>query len=426
MRIADLEKTSMATLLAWLRRPVAETLQRRRRVAAIIDRVRSQGDTALRALTVQYDGVHRTPLSYRRAEIRRAANRVSPAVRRALAHAACNIERFHAACYRVREAVVTVEPGVQVWREFRAIDRIGMYIPGGAAAYPSTVLMCGIPARIAGCTTLVAATPPSRDGLNPAVALACEMVECDHVYAIGGAQAIAALAYGTTSIDPVDKIVGPGNAWVAEAKRQVFGTVAIDMPAGPSEIMVIADATARASFLAADLLSQLEHAPDAQAVLLATSRALRDATRRAVMRQASALSRRAILRRSMAISALVYAPRMSLLIELANRYAPEHLEIVTQHPRRICAQIRHAGSVFLGPYSSEPLGDYATGANHTLPTNGAARAFGPLGVDSFGTWMQVQSVSRRGCARLATTVQTLAMAEGFDGHAQAVRMREDR
>lgn len=426
MRIVDLEKSSIETLLAWLRRPVADTVQRRRRVAAIIERVRRDGDAALRALTAQYDGVQRTRLLYTRAEIRRAANRVSPEVRRALAHAVRNIERFHAACYRAREAVVTVEPGVQVWREFRAIDRIGMYIPGGAAAYPSTVLMCGIPARIAGCTTLVATTPPSRDGLNPAVALACDMVECDHIYAVGGAQAIAALAYGTTSIHAVDKIVGPGSAWVAEAKRQVFGAVAIDMPAGPSEIMVIADATARADWIAADLLSQLEHAPDAQAVLLTTSRTVRDATQRAMMRQCRTLSRQSILRRSMAISALVYAPRMSMLIELANRYAPEHLEIVTQHPRRICAQIRHAGSVFLGPYSTEPLGDYATGANHTLPTNGAARAFGPLGVESFGTWMQVQSVSRRGCARLATTVQTLAMAEGFDGHAQAVRIREDR
>lgn len=426
MKRFDLQKVSIEALLAWLRRSEAQNRQLQRRVAAIIDRVRREGDAAVRALTAEYDGVRRAQLAYSRAELRRAASRVSPTVRRALTHAARNIERFHSACYRAREAVVTVEPGVRIWREFRPVDRVGMYIPGGAASYPSTVLMCGVPARIAGCRELVATTPPSREGLSPAVAWAAEMVEADALYAVGGAQAIAALAYGTQTIRAVDTIVGPGSAWVAEAKRQVFGAVRIDVPAGPSEVMVLADDTARADYIAADLLSQLEHAPDAQAVLLTTSRALCDGVRCCVLRQAEGLSRRAILRRSIAISALVYAPRMDLLIDAVNRYAPEHLEIVTRRPQTIVQKIRHAGSVFLGPYSTEPLGDYATGANHTLPTNGAARAFGPLGVESFGKWMQVQSVSQHGFRRLATTVATLATAEGFDGHANAVRIREGK
>lgn len=426
MKRFDLSKDSPELVLKWLRRRGGDSAQVADRVAVIIARVRRQGDRAVKQYTAQFDKVNRASIICDTADIRRQARKVPADLRKALLHAARNIEKFHSACLRLREPLCQVEPGVSVWREFRGIDRVGIYVPGGRASYPSTVLMGGIPARVAGCREVVVATPISKEGIAPAIALACEIAGIDTVYAMGGAQAVAALAYGTESVVAVDKIVGPGNAWVTEAKRQVYGAVDIDMPAGPSEVMVLADSSAEPAHVAADMLSQLEHATDAQAVLVSTNVRLLAAVEKEVLLQLKTLSRKDILKESVKVSALITAPTVAAMVSIANAFAPEHLEIVMRNPRAVLKKIRHAGSVFLGPWSSEPLGDYATGANHTLPTNGAARAFGPLGIESFGKWMQVQEVSRTGFKRLEKTVARLAEAEGLGAHCNAILIRSEK
>lgn len=426
MKKFDLSKDSPESVLKWLRRRGGDPVQLAERVAAIIARVRRHGDRAVKHYTAEFDHVRRASIIYSAADIRRQARKVPTDLRKALQHAARNIEKFHAACLRLREPACQVEPGVSVWREFRAIDRVGIYVPGGLASYPSTVLMGGIPARVAGCREVVVATPIAQEGIAPVIALACELAGIDTVYAMGGAQAVAALAYGTATVVAVDKIVGPGNAWVTEAKRQVYGAVDIDMPAGPSEVMVLADASAEPAHVAADMLSQLEHATDAQAVFVSTNAWMLASVEAEVLRQLKTLSRTDILQESIKNSALISAPTVAAMTDMANAYAPEHLEIVLRNPRGVLKKIRHAGSVFLGPWSSEPLGDYATGANHTLPTNGAARAFGPLGIESFGKWMQVQEVSRAGFKRLEKTVTRLAEAEGLHAHRNAITIRSER
>ncbi len=423
MKRFDVRTTPIADVMRFLARPANAERALSAQVAAILDCVRRTGDRALAKYSRQFDGHAPTSLLLSRAQLRAAANRTPRAVKRALQHAARNIETFHRASWSGTSRRVTVESGVTVWRAFRAVDRAGLYIPGGSASYPSTVLMCGIPARVAGCREIVAVTPPAPDGLAPAVALACEMLELDACYQVGGAQAIAALAYGTKTIAAVHTIVGPGNAWVAEAKRQVYGVVNIDLPAGPSEIMVVADAAAQPAWIAADLLSQLEHDPLAQAVCVCLHAKLLDAVAAQLTAQMRTLPRRAIIGQSLRTSTLIRATSRTSALEMINAYAPEHLELMVTSPERWVPHIRHAGSIFLGPYATEPLGDYATGANHTLPTNRAARAFGPLGVDMFGKWMQVQHVTRAGFARLARTVTCLAQSEGFAAHARAVTIR---
>lgn len=425
MKTFDLETTDIADVMQFLGRSKADDQAIAKKVATIVAQVRKTGNRALKAYIRTLDHAKSVSIIYSAAKLRRQAAKCPRDVKQALAHAARNIERFHTSCLRRSESPCIVEPGIRVWREFRAIDRVGVYVPGGRASYPSTVLMGAIPARVAGCREVVVATPIATE-ISPVVAQACLMAGVDTVYAMGGAHAIAALAYGTETVIAVDKIVGPGNRWVTEAKQQVYGAVDIDMPAGPSEVMVLADATANAAHVAADMLSQLEHAPDAQAVLVTTNAALIGKVERELRRQMKLLPRYAILKDSVAISALIKAPSVVQMVAMANAYAPEHLEIVTRQPQAILKQIRHAGSVFLGPWSSEPLGDYATGANHTLPTNGAARAFGPLGIESFGKWMQVQEVSRQGFKRLEKTVTCLARAEGLEAHRRAITIRSEK
>ncbi|PIR20968.1 MAG: histidinol dehydrogenase [Deltaproteobacteria bacterium CG11_big_fil_rev_8_21_14_0_20_47_16] len=421
MKQFDLKTAEIEDVMAWLKRSSDDERQLPEQVARIVSRVRRGGDKALKDCIHKLDQVARPSIIYSAADIRRQAARCSPKLRSALTRAARNIQKFHSHCLK-RERVCTVESGVQVWREFRAIDRVGVYVPGGRASYPSSLLMGAIPARVAGCREVVVATPISGK-IAPAVAAACEIAGVDTVYAMGGAHAIAALAYGTETVISVHKIVGPGNRWVTEAKRQVYGVVDIDMPAGPSEVMVLADHTAEASYVAADMLSQLEHAPDAQAVLVTTDAALAMAVQTEIKTQLQHLSRCDIVMAALKKSAVIIAPNEASMVEMANAYAPEHLELMTRNPRACLKRIRHAGSVFLGRWSSEPLGDYATGANHTLPTSGGARAFGPLGIESFGKWMQVQDVSRAGLKRLAPIVATLADAEGLDAHKNAVLIR---
>lgn len=425
MKIFDLNTTDVVQVMRFLRRHTAADSKVVKKVATIVAEIRKNGDRALTSYIQRLDGALSPSIICSQTQLRRRAAQCPRDVQRALAHAARNIERFHTACLRQRETVCQVEPGIQVWREFRAIDRVGIYVPGGRASYPSTVLMGAIPARVAGCREVVVATP-IVDEISPIIAQACVMAGVDTVYAMGGAHAIAALAYGTEAVAAVDKIVGPGNRWVTEAKQQVYGAVDIDMPAGPSEVMVLADTSANAAHVAADMLSQLEHSPDAQAVLVTTDAALIGKVERELQCQMKRLSRYAILKDSVAISALIKAPSVVQMVAMANAYAPEHLEIVTRKPQAILKHIRHAGSVFLGPWSSEPLGDYATGANHTLPTNGGARAFGPLGIESFGKWMQVQEVTRQGFKRLEKTVAALAAAEGLDAHRNAVLIRSEK
>jgi histidinol dehydrogenase len=336
-----------------------------------------------------------------------------------------NIERFHEVQVPAAEQWVDVAPGIHVGRVWRPLDRVAAYVPGGEAAYPSSLLMAAVPARLAGVRRLVVATPAGRAGtLSPALLAAAAMSGVEELYVMGGAQAIAALAFGTESVAPVDKIVGPGNAWVTAAKLEVFGEVAIDMPAGPSEVMVLADDSAHPAHVAADLLSQAEHGADSPAVLVTDSGSLADAVEVELARQLPSLPRQELLGRSLGSAGLIVDARdLDDAIDFVNEYAPEHLSIVVRDDATVVDRIRAAGSVFVGPYAPESAGDYATGSNHVLPTGRLARSFGPLAVESFGHWVQVQRVSRDGLAAIRRTVATIAEAEGLVAHREAVEAR---
>ncbi len=338
-----------------------------------------------------------------------------------------NIERFHAMQVPEAEQWVDVAPGIRVGRAWRPLRRVAAYVPGGGAAYPSSLLMSAIPARLAGVAEFVVATPASRDGtLSPALLGAAGLMEVDELLVIGGAQAIAALAYGTQSIRPVDKIVGPGNAWVTAAKLEVLGVCAIDMPAGPSEVMVVADASADPRHVAADLLSQAEHGPDSPAILVTPSAALADAVEAEIARQLPTLPRQAELQASLASAGtIVETGTLAEAIAFANDYAAEHLSVVMEDDAAVVDQIRNAGSLFLGAYAPESAGDYATGSNHVLPTGRLARAYGALGVESFGRWLQLQRVTKEGLASVRETVGVVAEAEGLTAHRRAVEIRFD-
>ncbi len=387
------------------RRPVAGDIQDQ--VSGIIGAVRDGGDRALADLTERYDGV-RLPTSRVPKEAWRAAlDGLDRSVREALTEASRRIEAVHRA-QQFHEEAVSVEPGVQVWREWRAFTRVGLYVPGGRTIYPSSVLMMAIPARMAGCEAIVLCSPPQRDGrVAPAILAAAALSGVTEVHAMGGAQAIAALAYGTESIRRVDKIIGPGNAYVTAAKLQVVGEVAIDMPAGPSEVVVISDGSAHPQWLAGDLRAQAEHSPDAIAVLVTTSRA--DAAALEDIPQGQVRG--------------FYCDGMADAIAFTNDFAPEHLTLACRDARRWLPQVTSAGSVFVGPYSPPAAGDYATGANHVLPTGGAARSFGALGVSDFGRAIQVQAIDATGIDAIAAVTDVLARLEALPWHARSVRLR---
>jgi histidinol dehydrogenase len=325
----------------------------------------------------------------------------------------------------IEEPSVETEEGVRVWRVWRPIARVGIYTPGGGALYPSCLLMAAIPARVAGCREIVVCTPPGPDGHVPAPVLAAAaLAGVTEVYAIGGVQAIAAMAFGTETIRRVDKIFGPGSSYVAAAKALVASEVAVDLPAGPSEVLIVADETAQPEWVAADLLAQAEHGPESACVLVATSPALVEAVRAAMARQIGQLATAGVIGASLRNNgALLLADAMDAALAFANEYAAEHLEIVTRDAAALLGQIEHAGSVFLGSWSAVAAGDYASGGNHTLPTAGYARGFGPLSVEAFGRKMQVQALEERGLRRLRDSIQTLATAEGLPGHAASVRAR---
>ena len=393
-------------------------------VSQIITRVRGEGDAALLAYCAQFDRVKLDTLEVTPQELDQAMQAVSPELIRILEKAAGNIRKFHQAQVR-NSFIINDSDGVVMGQKVIPMDRVGIYVPGGTAAYPSTVLMDSIPAKIAGCGEIIMVTPPGKDGsVNPAILAAAKIAGIDRIFKVGGAQAVAALAYGTESVPRVDKIVGPGNAFVAEAKRQVFGQVAIDMIAGPSEILVVADGTADPRFVAADLLSQAEHDKLASAVLVTDSQELASAVQQQIEEQLEKLERREIARASIDNNGkIIVAETLDVVIDIANAIAPEHLELCVDNPFDYLDKIRHAGSVFMGKYCPEALGDYLAGPNHTLPTSGTARFSSPLSVDDFVKKSQYTYYTPAALKRVARDVAYFAETEGLTAHARSAVIR---
>jgi histidinol dehydrogenase len=427
VRLADL---SSAERRALSDRSITATPEIRARARAIVEEVRDGGDAALRAANARFGGGLTEPagapaLTVPASRLREARDRLPRDLRAGLERMAANIERFHAAQVPPAEQWVEVEPGIRVGRVWRSLDRVAAYVPGGTAAYPSSLLMSAIPARLAGVGAYVVASPASSDGsLSPALLGAAGLMEVDELIVAGGAQAIGALAHGTASIARVDKIVGPGNAWVTAAKLEVLDACAIDMPAGPTEVLVVADDSADPGHVAADLLSQAEHGADSPALLVTPSDALADAVEVEVARQLPTLPRRAILAASLAAAGtVVISEDLDAALAFADDYAPEHLTVLVRDDEAALRRLRHAGSVFLGAYAPESAGDYATGSNHVLPTARGARAYGPLSVEAFGRWMQAQRVTRDGLAAILPAVAAVAEAEGLTAHRRAVEIR---
>ncbi|MBI3217941.1 MAG: histidinol dehydrogenase [Bacteroidetes bacterium] len=392
----------------------------------ILTRVKKSGDEALRELTKQFDGIALTNLAATTEEVNAAIASLPDSLKQSITQAAANIEKFHAA---QRNPVVQIEtmPGVTCWRKQVAIQSVGIYIPGGSAPLFSTVLMLGIPAKIAGCKEVVLCTPPATDGtIHPAILFAASLAGITKIYKVGGAQAIAAMAYGTATIPQVDKIFGPGNQYVTKAKQLInqSGT-AIDMPAGPSEVLVIADSQANPSFIAADLLSQAEHGADSQVVLVTKDAELVKKTEAALEEQLLQLPRQKIAREALKNSLAIVLSNDEQVIDFVNAYAPEHLIINTKDADALGERITNAGSIFLGAYSPESVGDYASGTNHTLPTNGYAKAYSGVSLDSFTKSITVQKLTKEGLDLLGPIVEEMAEAEQLKGHAQAVRVRRN-
>ncbi|HMR93881.1 MAG TPA: histidinol dehydrogenase, partial [Chitinophagaceae bacterium] len=358
------------------------------------------------------------------AEIKKAEKLISPALLAAMKTAAANISAFHAA-QALKEEVIETMPGVKCWRRSVPVEKAGLYIPGGTAPLFSTVLMLAIPARLAGCPEIVLCTPPQKDGtVHPAVLCAAQLSGVTKIFKAGGAQAIAAMAYGTESIPAVSKIFGPGNQFVTCAKQLVQRDgIAIDMPAGPSEVCVLADDTAHAAFVAADLLSQAEHGADSQVLLITTSEALAQQVQQETAKQLAALPRQALAFQSLQSSRIVVLAGIESAISMANQYAAEHLILACSNANAIAEKVTNAGSVFIGHYSPESVGDYASGTNHTLPTSGYARAYSGVSLDSFVKKITFQELTREGLSAIAGTVITMAEAEGLEAHAKAVKIR---
>ncbi|MGM9554523.1 MAG: histidinol dehydrogenase [Faecousia sp.] len=396
-------------------------------VSDIIAKVRSEGDAALRELTKRFDGAMLDELTVTEDEIAAALETVEPEFIKVLKQAAANITKFHAKQVR-NSFIINDSDGIVMGQKIIPLDRAGIYVPGGTAAYPSTVLMDCIPAKLAGCKEVVMVTPPGKDGkVNPAILAAARIAGVDRIFKVGGAQAVAALAYGTESIPKVDKIVGPGNAFVAEAKKQVFGVVAIDMIAGPSEILIIADGKSNPRFLAADMLSQAEHDKLASAVLVTDSAALAEKVAEELEKQLRVLPRRDIARASIdANGKIILVQDLDTAIEVANAIAPEHLELCVDAPFDYLDQIRHAGSVFLGRNCPEALGDYLAGPNHTLPTSGTARFSSPLSVDDFVKKTQYTYFTAAALGRVAESVAYFAEKEGLTAHARSAMIRSEK
>ena len=394
-------------------------------VSQVIAQVREQGDAALVELTQKFDRVTPDSIRVSKSDMDAASERLSEYMKQALEQAYANIAKFHKA-QKPQPIKVETQPGVLCEQVTRPIQKVGLYIPGGSAPLPSTVLMLGVPAQIAGCQKVVLCSPPP---IADEILYVAKLCNIDEVYNVGGGQAIAAMAYGTETVAKVDKIFGPGNAYVTEAKRQVsndFRGAAIDMPAGPSEVLVIADETADPEFIAADLLSQAEHGPDSQVVLVTPSPVLADQVADAVRSQLQQLSRADIAEKALASSLIVISESLTQAISISNYYGPEHLIVQTKNPRELLPLLDNAGSIFLGDWSPESAGDYASGTNHVLPTYGYTRTYSSLGLADFSKRMTVQELSAEGLQLLAPTVVTMAEAEGLDAHKRAVTIRVEK
>ncbi len=394
-------------------------------VAEVLVKVRSEGDAALFELTEKFDRVKPDSIRVSIKEINAAPERLTEQMKNALEQAYANISKFHKA-QKPQPIKVETQPGVVCEQITRPIQKVGLYIPGGSAPLPSTVLMLGVPAKIAGCRKVVLCSPPP---IADEILYVAKLCGIDEIYNVGGAQAIAAMAYGTETVSKVDKIFGPGNAYVTEAKRQVsndFRGAAIDMPAGPSEVLVLADETADPDFIAADLLSQAEHGPDSQVVLVTPSPIIADQVTDAIQRQLKKLSRAEITEKALASSLIIIAESLTQAVSISNFYGPEHLVVQTKNPRELLPLLNNAGSIFLGDWSPESAGDYASGTNHVLPTYGYTRTYSSLGLADFSKRMTVQELSAEGLKNLAPTIITMAEAEGLDAHKRAVTIRVEK
>ncbi len=407
-----------------LERPQMDLTGVRAAVSEILERVKSEGDRALTELTLEFDGVRISSLQVPEQEIGRAATEVPDDLKKAIALAMQNIEKFHEN-QRTDDRLVVTAPGIKCWTRTLPIDRVGLYVPGGSAPLFSTVLMLGIPAMLAGCREIILCTPPGGDGqVHPSILYCADMLGIEKVFRVGGAQAIAAMAYGTESIPLVDKIFGPGNPYVTVAKQLVsMDRVAIDMPAGPSELAVIADDTADPAFIAADLISQAEHGPDSQVLLVSSSPGLIEPVQKELSEQLAVLPRRELAEKSLANSRIVVLENRSDILDLVNEYAPEHLIIMCRDYGEAGIQITNAGSVFMGLYTPESAGDYASGTNHTLPTGGHARAYSGLGLSDYQKKISFQEISEEGLQNLGPAIMRMAAEEELAGHGNAVGIR---
>lgn len=427
MRILDWSTLDEAGRRAALARPGRGARSGVERLARdVIAEVRKGGDAALRLLTRRFDGVDLQTFAVAPQEFTEARSRISHEQIAALERAIANVQRYHQA-QAPRPLLLEIETGVRCEQIIRPIESVGLYVPAGTAPLPSAVVMLAVPARIAGVPRRILCTPPQRDGLvHPAVLAAAELCGISEVFKVGGAQAIAALAFGTESIPRVDKIFGPGNAWVTAAKTLIAGDPegpACDLPAGPSEVLIVADETAECELVAADLLAQAEHDPLAQTILLTQSRSLIERLSGEIARQRATLLRGTILDESLSCCRLILVPDLETALRVVNTYAPEHLMLEVRDSRRWLSEVQNAGSIFLGPWSAEPLGDYCSGPNHVLPTDGHARTLSGLSVRDFVKTIPVQEVSAAGIRALGPTAVVLAELEGLDAHASAVRRR---
>ncbi len=415
------EKSEYASLLA---RPVMDSSSLESAVQTVLLEVKSRGDAALLEYTSRFDGVQLNKLEVLEHEKVEAANLVTTALKEAMQLAAANIRRFHQAQVQPVEIIETM-PGIQCWRKSVGIEKVGLYIPGGTAPLFSTILMLGIPASIAGCKEIVLCSPPDKTGkLHPAIIYAASLVGVTRIFKVGGAQAIAAMAYGTESIPQVYKIFGPGNQYVTCAKQLVQRDgLAIDMPAGPSEVAVFADESSDPSYVAADLLSQAEHGADSQVVLVTTDETLPEKVDKALTKQLEQLSRATLAEKALLNSSAIVVRNTDEALEILNLYAAEHLILASDQASELANKIVNAGSVFLGHLTPESVGDYASGTNHTLPTNGYAKAYSGVSVDSFVRKITFQELTAEGLQAIGPSVVEMAGAEGLDAHAQAVTIR---
>ena len=407
-----------------VQRPVADNFSLEKTVKKILKKVKEKGDKAIRKYTKKFDGVILKNLIAGEKEINTAEQLLSDELKQAIQQAKKNIETFHAA---QKEEVKKIEtmPGVICWRQSTAIEKVGLYIPGGSAPLFSTVLMLGVPAQLAGCKEIVLCTPPAKDGsTHPAILYAAQLCGITKICKAGGVQAIGAMSYGTESIPKVLKVFGPGNQYVTLAKQIVQQQgVAIDMPAGPSEVLVIADETAIPEFVAADLLSQAEHGPDSQVILITNNESVAEKISAAIKQQVAALPRKEIAKQALKNSKLIIVENITAAIELSNLYAPEHLILSCADAETISNKIISAGSVFIGNYSPESVGDYASGTNHTLPTNGYSAMYSGVSSDSFAKKITYQQLTKVGLENIGNTVMIMAAAEGLDAHKNAVAIR---